>query len=370
MSDARAATLFLCGDVMTGRGVDQVFARSCPPLLHESSVSSALDYVELAERAHGPIPRPVGHSYVWGDALRVLDLAAPHVRIVNLETAVTTSEDFLPKGINYRMHPANVGVLRAARIDCCSLANNHIFDWGRKGLLESIDTLARAGIAIVGAGHDLAQAQAPAVFPIPSGGRILVFGLCTADCGIPESWAASTSRPGVHLVARLDRESATRIGAIVHAVKRAEDVAVASIHWGGNWGFEIPDEHRMFAHALIDRAAIDIVHGHSAHHPKAIEVHRGHLILYGCGDFLDDYEGISGYERYRDDLVLMYLADVRVPGGELTRLEMTPLQNRQFRLSRASAGDRSWLRGVLDRECRRFGSRVDHANEKLVLRCH
>jgi poly-gamma-glutamate synthesis protein (capsule biosynthesis protein) len=371
VSNVGSATLFLCGDVMTGRGVDQVFARSCPPLLHESSVASALDYVDLAERAHGAIPRPVGHSYVWGDALRLLDLAGPHVRIVNLETAVTTSEDFLPKGINYRMHPANVGVLRAARIDCCTLANNHIFDWGRAGLLESIDTVTHAGIATAGAGRNIAQAQAPAVLPVPGGGRILVFGLCTTDSGIPESWAAGPSRPGVHLVTPLDDRAATAMGAIVHAVKQANDVAVASIHWGGNWGFEIPDEHRRFAHALIDRAAIDVVHGHSAHHPKAIEVHHGHLILYGCGDFLDDYEGIRGYERYRDDLVLMYLVVVRVPGGELVRLEMTPLQIRNFRLSRASAQDRAWLRSVLNRECHRFGARVEHSgDDKLVLRHH
>jgi poly-gamma-glutamate capsule biosynthesis protein CapA/YwtB (metallophosphatase superfamily) len=61
--------------------------------------------------------------------------------------------------------------------------------------------------------------------------------------------------------------------------------------------------HRQFAHALIDEAGFDLVHGHSSHHPKAIEVHHGRIILYGCGDFITDYEGIKGYESFRDDLV-------------------------------------------------------------------
>ena len=80
--------LFLCGDVMTGRGIDQVLPHPSDPLLHEGYASSALRYVELAERANGPIPRPVDFAYVWGDALTELERRRPDVRIVNLETAV------------------------------------------------------------------------------------------------------------------------------------------------------------------------------------------------------------------------------------------------------------------------------------------
>src|SRR5262245_35993372 len=155
--------LFLCGDVMTGRGVDQILPRSCPPRLYEPFVSSAIDYVTLAERAHGPIPRPVDHAYVWGDALAICDEERPDARIINLETAVTTSEDAAPKGINYRMHPGNVPLLSAAGIDCCTLANNHVLDWGEAGLLETLDVLERAGIRTAGAGRDEATAQAPAI---------------------------------------------------------------------------------------------------------------------------------------------------------------------------------------------------------------
>jgi poly-gamma-glutamate capsule biosynthesis protein CapA/YwtB (metallophosphatase superfamily) len=76
---------------------------------------------------------------------------------------------------------------------------------------------------------------------------------------------------------------------------------VVSIHWGANWGYDVPAQHLAFAQRLIG-AGIHLVHGHSAHHPLPNEIYRGRLVLYGCGDLIDDYEGIAGYEQYCDDL--------------------------------------------------------------------
>jgi poly-gamma-glutamate synthesis protein (capsule biosynthesis protein) len=87
-------TLFLCGDVMTGRGIDQVLPHPNDPVLHEPYMTSAKGYVELAEEANGPIPKPVDYAYIWGDALRELEQRAPDVRINNLETSITRSEDY------------------------------------------------------------------------------------------------------------------------------------------------------------------------------------------------------------------------------------------------------------------------------------
>jgi poly-gamma-glutamate capsule biosynthesis protein CapA/YwtB (metallophosphatase superfamily) len=141
-----ALTLFLCGDVMTGRGIDQILPHPGKPRLFEACVHSALGYVQLAEEKNGPIARPVDFAYPWGDALDAWRRAAPDLRIVNLETAVTTSDDAWPgKGIHYRMHPANLPCLAAARIDCCVLANNHVMDWGGQGLKETLCSLRGAG---------------------------------------------------------------------------------------------------------------------------------------------------------------------------------------------------------------------------------
>jgi hypothetical protein len=135
-------TLFLCGDVMTGRGIDQALPWPGDPKLYEPSVDDATEYVKLAEQASGPLPRPLGFAYVWGDALEVFEREKPRAKIINLETAITRSEMHWPsKHVHYKMNPANIACLTAAGIDCCTLANNHTLDWGMAGLLETLDTL-------------------------------------------------------------------------------------------------------------------------------------------------------------------------------------------------------------------------------------
>jgi len=351
-------TLFLCGDVMTGRGIDQVLAHPSDPALHEFFVQNALGYVALAESKHGTLSRRVAPEYLWGDALAELERVNPAARIVNLETAVTTSDDWLDKGINYRMHPANAACLTAAEIDCCTLANNHVLDWGRAGLLETLDTLHAIGLRTAGAGRNRAEAQALAEIPLAQGGRVLVAAFGMPSSGVPPQWAATDDAPGVVVLEDLSERNADRIARNLAAVKRPDDLVVASIHWGGNWDYAIGAAERRFAHRLIDAAGVDVVHGHSSHHPKAIEVHAGKLVLYGCGDFVNDYEGISGYESYRGDLGLMYFPTFDAATGTLVRLELVATQMRRFRVQRASVEDAQWLAEFLEREGRPFGTRA------------
>src|SRR5438046_8834514 len=84
--------LFLCGDVMTGRGIDQALPHPANPVLYEPYVRDAREYVHLAEKAHGSIPRPLSFDYIWGAALKELDQASVDFRIVNLENAITSTE--------------------------------------------------------------------------------------------------------------------------------------------------------------------------------------------------------------------------------------------------------------------------------------
>lgn len=353
------ATLFLCGDVMLGRGIDQVLPHPGDPTLWESHVRDARGYIELAERANGPIPRPVGVEWPWGDALQVLDTASPIARIVNLETAVTRSDDVAPrKGVHYRMEPDNLASLTVARPDVCVLANNHVLDFGRSGLAETLDVLSDAGLAVAGAGRDVLAATAPAVVPAGDHGRVLVFGVGAATSGIPGDWAATDARSGVAFVGEPSAASAVEVAARIQQHRQPGDRVVVSIHWGSNWGHEVPRHQVEFAHALVD-AGVDVVHGHSSHHPRPIEVYRDRLILYGCGDFINDYEGIRGHEAFRDDLRLVFLASLARDTGALTRLRMVPMQVRRFRLERASPTDAGWLQETLDRVSRPFGTRID-----------
>jgi poly-gamma-glutamate synthesis protein (capsule biosynthesis protein) len=105
------------------------------------------------------------------------------------------------------------------------------------------------------------------------------------------------------------------------------------------------------------------VHGHSSHHVKAIEVFKGRLIPYGCGDFLTDYEGISGYEAHRGDLGLIYLVELDFQSGQLGAARLVPMQMRRFRLERASAADARWLCDLLNTLGASFGTKVHMAED-------
>lgn len=354
--DSGTVTLFLAGDVMIGRGIDQVLPNSVPPSLHEPHVRDARRYVELAERENGPIPAPVGLAYPWGDVLDELDRADTAARIVNLETAVTTAGQPWPgKSIHYRTHPANVGSLVAAGVDVAVVANNHVLDWGRAGLRETLDTLEAAGLRPAGAGSDREEAGAPATVDLDGRrGRVLVVALASPSAGVPPEWAATPERSGVAYLPELSEAAVRDVGRRLARIRREDDLAVASLHWGSNWGYGIPADQRRFARRLVDEAGVDVVHGHSSHHPKGLEVHRGHLILYGCGDFLNDYEGIGGHEEYRPELVLSYLPVLEAGTGRLERLEMVPMRIRGFRLERAGPEAGRWMCDTLGRESRRL----------------
>ncbi|MEU2615485.1 CapA family protein [Micromonospora sp. NPDC007271] len=340
-------TLLLAGDVMTGRGVDQILPHPGPPELREPAVTDARRYVELAESVNGPVPRPAPPGWPWGEALRLLDALRPDVRIVNLETSVTGRGEYAPgKGIHYRMHPGNLACLTAARLDVCALANNHVLDFGPTGLTDTLDALRAAGVSTAGAGRDADEAWRPALVPLAGGRRLLVWSVGAPSSGVYPQWAAAEGRPGV---AYLD-VSAASAGALAERVAREVrpgDLVVVSVHWGSNWGYDVPDEHVRFAHTLID-AGVHLVHGHSSHHPRPIERYRGRLVLYGCGDLIDDYEGIGGQESYRPELRLLHLPTLDAESGELRRLRLAPVRARRMRLEVATPEEARWLADLLD----------------------
>lgn len=353
-------TLWLAGDVMTGRGIDQIQAHAVTPVLYESWVHDARDYVRLAERVNGPAPAPVAPDYIWGDALAEIERRQPALRIVNLETAITTASEPWPgKGIHYRMHPANIGCLTAARIDGCVLANNHVLDWGRAGMAQTLHTLQQAGIQTAGAGSHLEAACTPAVWPLGDNARLLLFSWAAPDSGVPSDWAATSDGAGVALLPAWDEPSAQRVAAQVAGQRQARDRVVVSLHWGGNWGAEVPRLHRRFARRLIDLGAADVIHGHSSHPPRPVEVYRGRLILYGCGDLINDYEGIS-FEKGSDaSAVCLYFAQLSRETGALQRFDVVPMQLRRLQLRHADAAARQRLQALLESGDRESGTRLE-----------
>ncbi len=365
--DSDILTVALGGDVMLGRGVDQILAHPGEPELREAYLHDARGYVRLAETANGPIPRPVEWSWPWGEAVALLDDIAPDVRLINLETTITADGQFADrKPVCYRMHPDNLPALTAIRPDVCALANNHILDFGYQGLTDTVSILTDAGIQGVGAGADLSAARRPAVVTLHDDHRVVVGSVAMKSAGVPESWAAHWHRPGVWLIRDPAlRDAADDVAAQTLAHKHDGDLAIVSVHWGSNWGYGIAPEDVAFAHRLID-AGVDIVHGHSSHHPRPVEIYREKPILYGCGDVIDDYEAIGGHAPFRAELRLLYLTSTDPASGELVSLRMIPLRVRQMRLERASHADAEWLRKTMEHTSRRFGTRVAVRSDDLL----
>lgn len=344
-------SIFLCGDVMLGRGIDQILPHPGDPKIYEPYMKSAKGYVDIAEDKNGEIDKPVGYSYVWGDALKEFDEKKPDLKIINLETSITSSRDYWKhKGIHYKLNPQNIDVIKNAGIDFTSLANNHVLDWGYKGFYETIKTLNDAKIEFAGAGIDKSSAEKIAVFDLKGKGRVLIYSCGSTTSGISDEWGAENNKAGVNLIPDYSIDTVRNAKEKFDAIRGKNDISIVSIHWGGNWGYRIPKAHMVFAHNLVDLAGINIVHGHSSHHPIGIEVYKNRLILYGSGDFINDYEGIAGYEMYRDDLALMYFAYFDADTGNISKLKIVPMQIKNFKLNYASRNDAKWIKNILNRE--------------------
>lgn len=359
--------LFLCGDVMTGRGVDQILPHPSEPELYEPYITDARHYVDLAREVSGEFRAPVKETYIWGDALDQLDIEAPDLRLINLETSITESGSPWPgKGIHYRMHPGNLATLIEAGVHGCALANNHILDWDYSGLTDTLNALDQAGIGTAGAGHTLREAAEPLVLPLAEGNRLLFVSCAMGSSGVPLSWAATESEAGVFRLTDLSTASIEMIRRCLAPCRKTGDRVVVSIHWGGNWGYEIESAQQTFARSLIDELGVDLVHGHSSHHPRPIEVYNEKLILYGCGDFINDYEGIGGSEAYRGDLALMYFPSLDLSDGYLREMRMIPMQMKQFCLHQVSRADTHWICDTLNRISQPFNAGCELANDGVL----
>src|SRR5215204_6608938 len=232
-------TLALTGDVMLGRGVAEALD----------------DHMRLEEP--------------WGDVMPLLDAA--DLRIINLECAITDNErpwTRTPKVFHFRAQPSAIEVLRVARIDGCSLANNHTLDFEEQGLLDSLKHLEAAEIRYAGAGRDREEAARPALLG-PSG-AIRVALLAFTDNEPP--FAAGAERPGTnYLPVSLEPEVLDEAQAAIESAREAgAEAIVFSNHWGPNMVRRPSALFRLFARAIIDRGA-DIYYGHSAHVFQGVE---------------------------------------------------------------------------------------------------
>mgnify|MGYP002795420061 CR=1 FL=1 len=117
---------------------------------------------------------------------------------------------------------------------------------------------------------------------------MLVFSYGMPNSGVFDSWAAGTELSGLNYLPGMSEKEISRIKEDISRQKQAGDLIVLSVHWGGNWGYDISERQQEFAHQLIDQGIVDVIFGHSSHHPMGIEVYQNKLIIYGAGDFIND----------------------------------------------------------------------------------
>lgn len=300
-------------------------------------------------------------EHVWGNILPLLHEA--DLRIVNLECAIARPGAHPrwtpPKAFYFLAGPKAVDVLKAARIDLVTLANNHALDHTESALVETLERLDAAGIAHAGAGRTSAEARAPAV--LESGGVRLAAVSFTDN---EPDWEAGEDRPGVHY-APIDRGD-PRFGRLERLLREAgskADLVLAAAHWGPNMLDRPPPRHPPFARALLDAGAHAFV-GHSAHLFQGIELHRGKPILYDLGDFVDDY---AVDPELRNDRSFLWILEAQA--GGVRRIEMVPvlIDSLACRVDLARGAEAEPILEKMVRLCGEMGTEARREGDRLVV---
>jgi poly-gamma-glutamate synthesis protein (capsule biosynthesis protein) len=313
----------LTGDVMLGRLVDQYVIRN----------------------------QSIGPEKIWSDVLPLM-LKADR-RLINLECVISDQgREWKPdsKAFHFRAHPRAIDFLRAAKIDCATLANNHVLDYGTDALLECLALLDQAGIKRTGAGASLLEALTPAVVDLPQG-RLGVVSLTDNE---PE-WEAGEKKPGTHYIAYgakgLFEPYRSRLAQVLKQLRSRVDLVMVSAHIGPNWGSPSA-AMRALAHQIIDFGA-ELYWGHSNHTPQGIEIHKGKAILYSAGDFVDDY-AVDPAER--NDLSFLFMLELE--RSRITHIVFYPVRIEDFYVRLAKDEEVAFLQRTIQAKCAAFGSRI------------
>lgn len=360
MVEQRPLQLLVLGDVMLGRLVDQIF----PKRVHNPEEYRHAHMLMARNPAKIDELRQKGHKYVWGDLLPIFEKA--DLRIINLETSVTDSSKKWPqKAFNYRMHPDNLKCLQEANIEYCSLANNHTLDFSEEGLFDTIKSLNDRGIKWAGVGKNRDEAFRPAILSC-LGMKIACFSFADHY----DMWEATDTKPGINFI-DVENYTSKDIESIKKKMKTYQedekvDLTIVSIHWGSNYCWIPSNKFRSFAHELIDACQVDIIHGHSSHHVQGIEIYKGKPILYGCGDFVDDY---AVDDAYRNDLGFAYILDINKTSHNVESIQLVPTKIQFFQASTEMPKyDKKWLLNTMTTLSAKFGTKFHESNGRLVLK--
>jgi Bacterial capsule synthesis protein PGA_cap len=216
-----------------------------------------------------------GYDWAWSGLDGLFD--RDHLTIINHECPSTDVVAPLDKTFVFRCDPDALDEARRAGIEVASLANNHAFDQGPQGLLDSIRNIERAGIVPVGAGTSQEKADAPAYIEV-KGWTVAVVGV--GEVIDPDSQVAVRDEIGTSVGHDFPRA----LAAIREAAANA-DLVIVVIHWGVELdtqprGYQVDEAHRMI------EAGADVIFGSHAHRLQPMDTYQGKPIFYGLGNFV------------------------------------------------------------------------------------
>lgn len=257
------------------------------------------------------------------------ELAKADVGFTNLETVIKGPRAGAPTREALTLHAAQPDVLEALKrlsIDLLATANNHAFDLGSGGILDTVDAIERAGLVSTGSGRDLARAAAPAFAPTPAGPVALV---AVATGKVREGGAATTIRPGVNELRRdpsglAREEDVERVLAAIAEARRRAEVVIAYQHnhdWEPNQA-DVPAWQRVFARRCVEAGASVFV-GHGAPLLQGIEIYDGAPLFFGLGNFVFQTEKPPG--AYAAECWESVIVQASFERGRCQAFELTPI---------------------------------------------
>lgn len=285
-ADAGILWVGAVGDIMPARGVDEALLSS------------------------GGVQR------VFGDTLPALQSCA--LLLGNLEAAATSAGARTRKAYTFRFAPAALGVLRQAGFSYLSLANNHTFDFGTRGFLDTLANLSLWGLRTSGAGSNVGEASQAFIAHFGAAEvRILSFAAYPVDrTGFDgrKVARATPDRPGTLW---LDQDG---LAAAAHAFS-AGCFNIALVHGGEEWNaLPTADQRRLYTELV--RAGADLVIGSHPHVLQGLQVFQGSLIAYSLGNFV--FPGMEGTDGGEDSVILklgLYQGKIRYVVSRPVRLQ-------------------------------------------------
>ncbi len=249
-----------------------------------------------------PIPALRYHGYDWAWSGLNGFFLKDDLTIINHECPSTRRVAPIEKQYNFRCDPDALKAARKAGVEVLNLGNNHAYDQGPLGVVDSLKNIRAAGLTPVGAGRNTEEAERPALFEL-NGWKVAVLGF--GEVLDPLYQTAGPNKPGTATGHSLDRK--------VRAIQRADkvaDVVLVTIHWGVELDTEPRDYQIQEGRAMIDAGA-DAIFGHHSHRLQPLTWYKHRPIFWGLGNFVwPHFGGLSSQTG---------IAQVRIsPEGEFS----------------------------------------------------